>query len=350
MLDTKSDQIREKIVTVIDEVFTDWQQQSRFPLDQQLVAMLQEMSGKGKLFRGTLLVNFYQLASDGRHLTAAIQVAAAVELFGTALLIHDDIMDRATERRGIDTVDVQMSTYAKKHHFSELAHFGLSTAICAGDFLFFVAQRLLADVDVPAKMRQQLSSISANELALLGLAQAEDIRQASASSGTTQEILAMYAGKTGRYTGRWPLEMAAVLAELDSLKQQKLSHIGEQLGVIYQLQDDYLGLFGDEKSTGKSVTSDLTEGKKTLFYAAYARHQDCDHQLLERVFGNSQASLADINALKQAMSESGVVEEVRSQVQILADETQTAIDQLALHTGISQFLSSVLQFTSQRQK
>ncbi|MEX0895548.1 MAG: polyprenyl synthetase family protein [Patescibacteria group bacterium] len=359
MFDEHSEKIRQRLVAILDETLDAWVAESRFPIDHTLLPMLKSMSTKGKLFRGTLLVQSYQLLTGtssadvkAQHtIESAYQTAAAVELYGTALLIHDDIMDRATERRGAATVDVQIADFSRENDLHEPAHVGQSTAICAGDFLFFVAQQMLSQLSISTEVAQRIQAVSAHELALLGLAQIEDLRQASLKTTPSQDqVLAMYAGKTGRYTGRWPLELAAVLAELDAKQQAQLGQIGEQLGVLYQLQDDYLGLFGDETVLGKSVTSDLTEGKKTLLYSAYFTSSDCDHAMLEKVFGIADASKHDITQVKKSMQSSGVVEQVRAIMSEMQQATQSHIEQLHHSAELQQFLKKVLTFIVQREK
>jgi len=361
MFTAQTERIRSQIVDEILAELERWQKLSRYPLDDQLITMLRNISVKGKLFRGCLLVQFYGLNAPAlseeaaaARMRSAVILAAAVELYGTALLIHDDIMDRAVERRGVPTVDQQLLPVARQAGMREPEHFGTSSAICAGDFLFFVASGLVEKASVLAGLKADvsLSTLCARELALLGLAQIEDVRQAASTEHPSKDqIISMYEGKTGRYTGRWPLELAAVLAQLSSEQVAQIGAIGEKLGVLYQLKDDELGLVGDEAAIGKSASSDLREGKKTLYYwQALEILQGEELNIFSSVHGHIDASTQEIEQVKEMLQTSGVIATVSKHIAAAHEEVMTDIQMLDIPPEAKTFLTSVADFIVSRIK
>ncbi len=322
-----------------------------FDLDEAQFEHLKEISTKGKQFRGCLLVSLYETL-NGKHIKTAIRLAAAVELYGTALLIHDDIMDRSETRRGLPSTYKHFESQAKQTNLRDAAQFGLSVGISLGDVLFFMAESTIYSLDISTEVVLKLSRLCSHELLHLGLAQVEDMRMSFARGALSQDsILKMYAGKTGRYTGRWPMQLAAVLAGLDDETSEMLGTIGEKIGVLFQIKDDELGVFGDETVMGKSSTSDIKEGKRTLYYQFLETQlQGSSKNTAFSVFGNSSATSEQINGVKQIIIESGVKRQVD---QMMIDQKQIILNMIA-DTNISseskKLLQSVVKIVADRTK
>lgn len=324
---------------------------SSFALDEAQFDHLALVSTKGKQFRGCLLVALYD-SLGGKNIKTAVRLAAAVELYGTALLIHDDIMDRSETRRGMTTTFKSFELLAKENNLSDPQQFGLSVGISLGDALFFMAESSIYSLELPAEMILKLSGLCSHELLLLGLAQVEDMRLSFTSETVTQEmILQMYAGKTGRYTGRWPMQLAATLAGLDNDISEQLGNIGEKMGVLFQIKDDELGVFGDEQVMGKSATSDITEGKKTLYYLLLEKQlQGSDKKKTFSIFGKTSATLAELEIVKQMIIDSGAKRLVN---QMMIDQKQIILDMIAdtiIPSDSKRLLQSVVTIVSDRTK
>lgn len=341
--------VQARIIQVLDS-FRD--EAARYNLDEAQIEYLKKLAVKGKQFRGCLLLDFYQNLSDSFEIERVLDIAVAIELYGTALLVHDDIMDRAESRRSLPTAHTFLATHAKNNDLKEPDHFGSGAALCLGDVLFFIATELIAEAPLPPEQRLKISIVSSRELALLGLAQVEDLRLSSfQESVTKEEIITMYRGKTGRYTGRWPLEIASILAGFPADICQKVAKVGEDIGLLYQLKDDELGLFGVPAETGKSTTSDITEGKKTLYY--WNLQQLLTEEEKRRVFsiiGNSVASEQDVEFIKAVIEEKGISEIVQKEMADLKLEIERVIDTLALSEKGRLFLIEILYFVISRKK
>lgn len=224
------------------------------PWGPDALAKIRSVISEGKTIRGSLVLLSHD-ALHGKAKDDAFRVAAAYELIQTGLIIHDDIMDHDSLRRGKPTLHVQYKSEA--------------LAMCVGDILFFLAHELLGTLLSPKDADTALQTASNRIFEEVGIAQMQDV-----SFGTSQkvpakeEILSLYKYKTARYTFSLPMMAGAILARADQKTVDLLEKLGEEIGILFQIQDDVIGL-GDSRVTGKSAGSDIREDKKTLarFYA-----------------------------------------------------------------------------------
>jgi len=206
------------------------------------------VEAQGKRVRPTLVC--LCAAAAGGNWKLALPAAAAVELIHNFSLVHDDIQDQSPLRRGRQTVWVK---------------WGTPQAINAGDLLFTLAFSALG------RLRAQFSS----EMVL----EAQQVLQTTCIylTGGQYLDLAYESQRTLPAEAYWPMiggKTAALLAccaELGALtalagaeQRRKFHEFGQKLGMAFQVQDDWLGIWGDAARTGKSTASDLVSGKKTL--------------------------------------------------------------------------------------
>jgi geranylgeranyl diphosphate synthase type I len=223
-----------------------------------------ELGTAGKMVRGSLILLVHDMY-DGDHQEEAAKAAAAIEIIHTALLAHDDVIDRDSMRRGLPALHEQYTGIADEQGLEDPDHTGTSLSICAGDIGFFLGFHLLSRLEVPAEVRERLTRLFADEFLQVGVAEAEDIVMGAATEEPTEDqILELYRTKTGRYTFSLPLIAGAILGGAPEDDIETLEKAGERLGIVYQLKDDELDLFGDQDQTGKDRGSDLAENKKTL--------------------------------------------------------------------------------------
>lgn len=201
---------------------------------------------QGKRIRPLLLL--LTVSACGGDWKAALPLAAAVELVHNFSLIHDDIQDRSPLRRGRPTV---------------WSKWGIAQAINAGDAMFILAQRsLLSLVTEPART-VRLAQIFQDACLDLTRGQFLDLSYESREAITLEEYWRMIAGKTAALlsASTW---MGAIFAGAEEEIAEGYREFGHYLGLAFQIQDDYLGIWGDEALTGKSAASDLLSGKKSL--------------------------------------------------------------------------------------
>lgn len=188
---------------------------------------------------------------------AIFDLCLALELFHTFCLIQDDGMDRSPTRRGKETFFFQQTKLHRRSHWhGEESFFGKDMAMLAGDYALVLASEPLASLDNPELF--QLFQMMAKEV-LEG--QRLDLLYSVKPNISVGEALQMLLLKSGRYSVTRPLQLGACLAGRAEL-QGDIASFGDPLGIAFQMQDDFLSLFGEE--TGKGVREDILGGKKTL--------------------------------------------------------------------------------------
>lgn len=201
----------------------------------------------------------------------AWQVATAIELFHNFTLIHDDIMDKAPLRRGMETVH-------KK--------FGESTALLAGDVMLVAAYDCLNKVS--AKYLPFILSIFNQTAREVCEGQQLDMDFENLHEVGMNDYLHMISLKTSVLLAA-SLKMGAILGGTGERNQNHLYEFGRKLGLAFQIQDDYLDAFGDPKKFGKQVGGDIKSNKKTflLIHALEVASQEQKSQLLELMNNNN---------------------------------------------------------------
>jgi geranylgeranyl diphosphate synthase, type I len=180
----------------------------------------------------------------------ALPAAAAVELVHNFSLVHDDIQDNSPKRRGRDTVWTK---------------WGMPMAINVGDALFVLSNQAIVDLKekYPAEIVVKAAEMLHNTCLDLTRGQFMDMSYEKRTDLTPDDYWPMIAGKTAALLSAC-CHLGAVLGGADEDKQDAYRSFGQYLGLAFQVQDDILGIWGNEAVTGKSVASDLAEGKNSL--------------------------------------------------------------------------------------
>jgi geranylgeranyl diphosphate synthase type I len=321
------------------------------PWGNDVVRRLMAFTRKGKMIRGGLVSLGCEMAG-GKVLPAAIRAGTAFELIQSGLLIHDDIMDRDARRRGAPSIHEQYARLAERSGIRDPAHFGTSMAICAGEIAIFLAFEALAGLPGIRKRAAAVQGLFAAEFGLVGLGQMRDIQTGSTARPLGErEVLNLYRYKTARYSFALPLAAGWTLAGGRASVRFKLEGLGEDIGLVFQVKDDELGLFGDEKLLGKPVGSDIRQGKKTLYYLRLIdRAAGPDRDMVGAVFGRPEASEADVLRVRDLAARLGVREDVRRIMERLASRASKAIRELPVDEKYRQILRSLLDYSLSRRK
>lgn len=281
-------------------------------------------AANGKLIRGALVGTGYLVCSEDPHLPdAVVEAGVAMELLQSFLLIHDDIMDQDELRRGATAIHAQYAAEAPTST-ERRAHYGASMGICVGDVAAVLAFERIATLDLPGDLRARLVSLVSREIALVGLAQMQDVHNGYLPTAGEESVRMVYTYKTGRYTFSLPLMLGAIIAEASHEQLDTLSRVGERLGFVFQVRDDWIGLFGDSQTTGKPVGSDIREDKKTLYRELlFARIPQRDP--VRACFGAEDVSSVDVEHVRGVMEREGVVAEVDAVVAAETARLETTI-------------------------
>ncbi|MEN2997466.1 MAG: polyprenyl synthetase family protein [Brevinematia bacterium] len=291
------DAFRGEILLGLEKLFRDVEE--RLPVKDfwfcDSVRRLYDFVISGKMLRGALLLLSQKMFS-GEYSEDGINCAIAMELLQSGLLIHDDIMDEDTQRRGKDTIFFQYKKVFDREGMSKSYHLGESVGICVGDISFFLAFMSLSRVREKLLLDKILLKFS-EEMLMVGMGQIKDV-VVSGQRGipSEEEIVNIYRYKTARYSFSLPLGLGAILSKQDQSVISLLEEIGEYVGIIFQIQDDKIGLVGDSSVTGKPRGSDIKENKKTIYYHyLMSLATEGEKNLLERIFGNPYVTPEDVN-------------------------------------------------------
>lgn len=186
----------------------------------------------------------------GGNWESAIPAAAAIELIHNFSLIHDDIEDNGITRRSKESVWVK---------------WGLPKGINAGDAMFasaFITLNKIKGSVAPEILIEAIKLLSSTCLDLT-IGQQLDIDFENRENVAIQEYYEMISGKTAALLACCT-QMGALISGLDIANQKQYSKFGKELGMAFQIYDDWLGVWGDPMITGKSASSDLIERKKSL--------------------------------------------------------------------------------------
>lgn len=218
---------------------------------------LKRLSKDGKRVRG-YLIKLGQLLF-GKDDDSYIDIAAAIEIFQTAILIHDDIIDEADKRRGMQTI-----------HSKYKGHIGVSKAICIGDLGFFLSYKIISNIDVDSEIKNLMMKIYSKTLYNTVNGEIIDVelplKDISYHEKMDEKIIYdIYLNKTAWYTIIGPILIGAISAKADSKSIDKLIEIGSDLGIAFQIKDDLLGLYSNSNLIGKTL-NDIKENKQTIIY------------------------------------------------------------------------------------
>ena len=259
----------------------------------------------GKRLRPLLVCLSYQ-GYSGRNWRDILLPACSIELMQTYLLIHDDIMDRSDIRRGAPTAHRRFEQQYRDASVPDLSHFGMSMAILAGNVAMTYGARAIASAVLGMAEKTKALNLYLSIAEDENMGQILDMNSESRPEIPEEEALLIYYYKTTRYTIEGPLHLGAALAAASDAELKLLSAFATPLGNAFQLQDDILGLYGDEKKLGKAVGSDIREGKKTLLITMALRlASESGRERIRRTLGRPDADEASIEEIRGIVEECG---------------------------------------------
>ena len=223
----------------------------------------------------------------GKDPISALAAATAVELFHNFTLLHDDIMDEATLRRGQQTV----------HH-----KWDVNTGILSGDALLVTAYQQLNTYD--DFLFSKLTKLLSETALLVCQGQQYDVDFETRDNVSMDEYIHMIRLKTAILLG-CALRMGALAGQASEDIADSLYNFGVNLGIAFQLQDDLLDAFGDPKTFGKKVGGDIIENKKTILYhltRAHATAKDFAdfEQLMSSTPQDEEQKINDVKAIYES--------------------------------------------------
>jgi geranylgeranyl diphosphate synthase type I len=333
----------ERIVALLDAELARW-----CVVDADLEAplrSLRDLSTAGKRFRPAFCSWAYAGAGGDPTDAIVVDACAAIEMVHACALVHDDVMDGASTRRGAPSVHQQfVDRHVASSSRGEARRFGEGAAILVGDLAFVYADVLFASATGNQQAREvydelRLELCVGQILDLVGGASARRDREQA-------DRIAVY--KSGKYTVERPLHLGAALAgRLDDLAGP-LTAFGIPLGHAFQMRDDVLGVVGDPAHTGKPVGGDVREGKLTPLLAAAAAAADAEQATRLGRVGDAELTDDEVAALRDLIVELGAVDEVEREIKRLTDEALVALQRAPITHDARDALEELATFVAWR--
>ncbi len=300
----------------------------------------------GKRLRPIFTILGYTLFEKADH--RIYRAAISTEISQTYFLIQDDIMDQSSVRRGRPSFHINVNEHMYRGN-RDLMRKAESVSIVASDLADSYCHEALIssgfDSDVIVRGDSLLTSI----FETTGHGQLIDIYSSDDDSFAIRDIIRVHLWKTARYTIQGPLHLGAILSNTKE-KTHKLDHFGFALGLAFQIHDDYLGLFGDEKSLGKSVKSDVNEGKKTLLILkAMENSSEQDRKFIHEAIRSGNVSDPDFARLKKIVETSGSLDYSMNFERKLADNAKKYIRAQPGDADVREFLEWLGDFIINRE-
>lgn len=304
----------------------------------------------GKRLRPAFMYYGY-LAAGGREKDKIIKTSIGIELVHTFLLIHDDIIDKDKKRHGLDTINFRYEKLGKKF-FRQInpGHFGNSMAIIFGDMVAALGNQVIFNSDFnPALIVKALHKLQTIISATV-VGQARDVYMEYRKRTTEKEVLKMYEYKTAKYTIEGPLHLGAILAGADDKLLKVFSAYAIPVGIAFQIQDDILGVFGDEKKLGKPVGSDVRQGKYTILVAkAIEKAGGKQKDIIKNILGKNDLTKNELEIFRNMIIETGALSYAKNMAVKLANQGKRAIEKEKINPEAKEFLTGIAEYMVKRE-
>jgi geranylgeranyl diphosphate synthase type II len=263
----------------------------------------------------------------GGDINKAVFPAMGVEIFHNFTLLHDDIMDNAPLRRGMETVHQKWDA---------------NSAILSGDTMFVIAYEYVAKTD--PELLPQVLNLFNDTARKVCEGQQYDMNFETQSDVTIPDYMRMIRLKTAVLIA-CSLKLGAILAKADQADAEKIYEFGIELGLAFQLQDDFLDAFGDTSKFGKAIGGDISTNKKTfLFLKAFEMAKEdtlikLTNYVLDKEIGETQR-VAEIIAIYRHLK---IDEITRREIEYHHQKAMEILNSLHFKPGMTREMVGLMQ-------
>ena len=254
--------------------------------------------------------------------------ALSMELLHDFMLVHDDIIDKSATRRGKPAMHKML---------------GQDLAIVAGDVLYAMAVETFLSIKEDKERKEEALKKFIVAASKTGIGEFIELLSGAKDIGkvTKQDIYRIYDYKTGCYTFASPLSCGAILAGAGQKQVAKLYRYGVYLGRAFQIKDDILGMFGEEKKTGKSTLADLQEAKKTiLLWSAYKNSDRKNRLIIKRTLSKDKIKKTDLLKVRRLIYASGAFAYAEKEIARHLKKAQATIKSCRMQTRYKELLQN----------
>lgn len=266
----------------------------------------------GKRIRPTLMMLSYNLYKDDPE--TILNTAVALETYHNYTLLHDDLMDQAPLRRGHETVHVKWDA---------------NTAILSGDSMLVLAFKMMAQTD--AEKLQPVIDLFTETALEIGEGQQYDMEFETRTDVTEDEYIEMIRLKTSVLLA-CAMKIGAILGGASEDDAANLYKFGEQIGLAFQLQDDFLDVYGNPETFGKRIGGDILSNKKTfMLINAMAKSNTAQcKQLLDWLTATDYVEEEKVAAVTKLYNEIGVDKMAEEKIDFYYKEGMKFLDKVSV--------------------
>ncbi|CAB4680362.1 unannotated protein [freshwater metagenome] len=299
--------------------------------------------------------NYHQSETEVNDSEEAIAgIAASLEMFHAAALVHDDLLDQSDTRRGAPAIHKRFETLHKdKQWAGSPERFGVAGSVLVGDLMLGWSSEIFGNALLHSPTRE-IESACRDEFSLMRVevmaGQYLDVLEENAAPsrpvtegvGRAEKVI-LY--KTAKYSIEAPLRIGAAFAGADQATLGMFSQFGIPLGIAFQLRDDILGVFGDPSVTGKPAGDDLREGKRTVLIAltkeSLSERSPSMAESFEELLTSRDLDAQQIAFMQRLIKESGALEKTERMIVELADRSLESLEAAALEATAKSALKAL---------
>ena len=312
-----------------------------------------DLNKDGKYIRGCLIsLGEYLSGNKNEYLNLAL----AYEMFQTSVLIHDDIIDNARLRRGKDTIPRRickkyLNIINDKEYQMDTLRYANSIGICSGDLGFYEANNLILNSYKDHKYLSKILNIF-NDIVIKTIkgeiidVTLPFVNKYNYYHSEEKDIIDIYHLKTAFYTLIGPFMLGYALNGKDI--DEKLIDVLNKIGLSFQIKDDILGIFSEEKTLGKSNISDIEEFKQTLLYSHIINTPYKEDFL--RIYGKKNINDKELERIRELLKLSGSLNYTLDYLDNLSIDINNGIDLLDINILGKDILKGLLIYINIREK
>ena len=281
-------------------------------------------------------------------------IAASLEMFHAAALVHDDLLDQSDTRRGAPAIHKRFETLHKDKKWAGAPErFGVAGSVLVGDLMLGWSSEIFGNALLHSPNRE-IESACRDEFSLMRVevmaGQYLDVLEENAAAtrpvsegvGRAEKVI-LY--KTAKYSIEAPLRIGAAFAGADPAKLHEFTKFGIPLGVAFQLRDDILGVFGDPSVTGKPAGDDLREGKRTVLVAltleALTERSPSMAESFEELLTSRELDAHQIAFMQKLIQDSGALEKTERMIIELGDRSLESLEAASLEDSAKATLKAL---------
>ncbi|MEY4417658.1 MAG: hypothetical protein RIQ88_96 [Actinomycetota bacterium] len=285
------------------------------------------------------------------ELGGIIGIAASLEMFHAAALVHDDLLDQSDLRRGSPAIHKRFEQlHQQKNWAGSAERFGVAGSVLVGDLMLGWSSEIFGHAllsssskEVEAACRDEFSLMRVEVMAGQYLDVLEEnaaqTRSISEAVGRAEKVI-LY--KTAKYSIEAPLRIGAAFAGAEQSELNIFTSFGIPLGMAFQLRDDVLGVYGDSVVTGKPTGDDLREGKRTVLVALTKEELEKKSPSMittfEELLTSRNLDAEQITFLQKLIQDSGALAKTERMISELGDRALEALSSAELESDAKQVL------------